>query len=198
MQKKPIGNLGWSLVSLRRADVLCDHCGKKKATVHYTEVVGGKVTDLHLCSQCADKKGLAKPVSKTKFSVADFLAGLAEGLKPDELEKETQIRCSSCGLSYAEFRRSGKLGCGDCYASFASRLDPLLRRIHGSTRHTGKIIRKTGERAELRRELTELQKKLDDAVRDEKFEDAAGLRDRMKAIQATMCQKEKQSAESED
>lgn len=178
--------------------MVCDHCGKRKATVHYTEVVGGKVTDLHLCSQCADKKGLAKPVSKSKFSVADFLAGLAEGLKPDELEKETQIRCSTCGLSYAEFRRSGKLGCGECYSSFASRLDPLLRRIHGSTRHIGKVIRKTGARAEMRRELAELQKRLDTAVRDEKFEDAASLRDRMKAIQTTMSEKKSDDVESED
>jgi protein arginine kinase activator len=178
--------------------VLCDHCGKRKATVHYTEVIGGKVTDLHLCAQCADKKGLAKPVSKSKFSVADFLAGLAEGLKPDELEKETQIRCTACGLSYAEFRRSGKLGCGECYSSFASRIDPLLRRIHGSTRHAGKVIRKTGARAELKRELAELQKKLDTAVRDEKFEDAASLRDRMKSIQSTMIQKRDQNGEPED
>jgi len=178
--------------------VFCDHCGKKKATVHYTEVVGGKVTDLHLCVECADKKGLAKPVSKSKFSVADFLAGLAEGLKPDELEKETQIRCSTCGLSYAEFRRSGKLGCGDCYSSFASRIDPLLRRIHGSTRHEGKVIRKTGARAEMKRELADLQKQLDAAVRDEKFEDAASLRDKMKVIQTTMVQRNTGDDEPED
>jgi protein arginine kinase activator len=178
--------------------VLCDHCGKRKATVHYTEVIGGKVTDLHLCVQCADKKGLAKPVSKSKFSVADFLAGLAEGLNPDELEKETQIRCSTCGLSYAEFRRSGKLGCGDCYSSFASRIDPLLRRIHGSTRHAGKIIRKTGIKAELKRELAELQRKLDEAIRDEKFEDAASLRDKMKSIQTTILKNKSEDVKPED
>jgi protein arginine kinase activator len=166
--------------------VQCDSCGKREATVHYTEVIGGKATDLHLCGECAGKKGLVKPLSKTKFSVADFLAGLTEGLEADEIEKESQIRCKSCGLSYAEFRRIGKLGCSECYSSFATKLDPLLRRIHGSTRHTGKFIQKSGAKAELKRELAALQKKLDAAIAEEKFEDAAGLRDRLKTLQQSL------------
>jgi protein arginine kinase activator len=186
------------VVNWRSGDLLCDHCGKKKATVHYTEVVGGKVTDLHLCGQCADQKGLANPLSKTKFSVADFLAGLAEGLDEEELEKETQVRCPACGLSYAEFRRLGKLGCGECYSSFAPRLDPLLRRIHGSTRHCGKAVLMTGERAETRRELAELQKKLDAAIHDEEFEEAARLRDKMRDIHGAMFGQETEDAGTED
>jgi len=182
----------------RRTELLCDYCGKREATVHYTEVVGGKVTDLHLCADCADKKGLVKPVSKSKFSVADFLAGPAEGLDEDELEKESQVRCRSCGLSYAEFRRLGKLGCGGCYSSFARKLDPLLRRIHGSTRHSGKIVHKSGARAELRRELVELQRRLEAAIRDEKFEDAASLRDKMKALHGTLGDAGKKNVESND
>lgn len=166
------------------------------ATVHYTEVVGGKVTDLHLCAECADKKGLVKPLSKSKFMVADFLAGLAEGLDADELQKETQIRCKTCSLSYAEFRRAGKLGCADCYPSFAEKLDPLLRKIHGSTRYTGKLIYKTGAKAELKRELAGIEKRLKAAIRDENFEDAASLRDRMKAIHESLGHKETDDGES--
>lgn len=161
-------------------------------------MVGGKVTDLHLCADCANKKGLVKPVSKSKFSVADFLAGLAEGLDADELEKESHLRCRSCGLSYSEFRRLGKLGCAGCYSSFAGKLDPLLRRIHGSTRHSGKIVQKGGARAELRRELAELQRRLEVAIRDEKFEDAASLRDRMRAIHGALGDTDRENVESKN
>ena len=172
--------------SRRENNLVCDSCKKRVATVHYTEVVGGKVTDLHLCAECADTKGLVKPLSKSKFMVADFLAGLAEGMDADELEKETQIRCKTCNLSYAEFRRGGKLGCADCYPSFTDKLDPLLRKIHGSTRYTGKLIFRTGAKAELKRELAGIQKRLKAAIRDENFEDAASLRDRIKVINKSM------------
>ncbi len=193
----PIECSGWWTEKLRRANnLLCDSCKKRVATVHYTEVVGGNVTDLHLCAECADRKGLVKPLSKSKFVVADFLAGLAEGLDADELEKETQIRCKTCNLSYAEFRRGGKLGCADCYRTFAGRLDPLLRRIHGSTRHTGKLILKTGAKAELKRELAGIEKRLEAAIHDENFEDAASLRDRMKAIHENLGSKDTDDAKS--
>lgn len=168
------------------------------ATVHYTEVVGGKVTDLHLCAECADKKGLVKPLSKSKFMVADFLAGLAEGLDADELEKETQIRCKTCNISYAEFRRAGKLGCADCYPSFAERLDPLLRKIHGSTRYTGKLIYKTGAKADLKRELAGIQKRLKTAIYDENFEDAASLRDRIRAINENLGREDSDDSKSQN
>jgi protein arginine kinase activator len=82
-------------------------------------------------------------------------------------------------MTFAEFKRLGRLGCSDCYASFQERLDPLIRRVQGASRHVG---REAGAgRSEARAKLTtrRLRTQLDEAIRDEDYERAADLRDRL-------------------
>lgn len=155
----------------------CEMCGKEEATVYYTEIVGGKMVELHLCEQCAKKKGLGKELAKSTFSLADLLAGMAEEL--GDAEEDKDLRCASCGLSYGEFKKAGKLGCASCYQVFRQNLLPLLRRIHGSTHHSGKII--SGGKGDLqtKREIADLRKELRRAIDREAFEDAARLRDKI-------------------
>ena len=93
----------------------CDVCGKKKATVHLTEIVDEQMTEMHLCESCAREKSVQM---EQQFGLADLLAGLADfGAQVKDIEK-VKIKCAGCGLTYEDFRKFGRLGCSECYASF--------------------------------------------------------------------------------
>ncbi len=117
--------------------MLCDICGKNPATVHLTEIIDDQMNELHLCEQCAHQKNLQM---EQQFGLSDLLGGLADFDKPTKEEKETtvSIKCANCGLTYADFRKIGRLGCSECYTAFKKYLGPLLKKIHGSIIHFGK------------------------------------------------------------
>ncbi len=155
--------------------MLCEDCGKKEATLVYKEVIGDKVKEYHLCEACAQKRGLGKP----KSSWAELLLGMAKGLSSEHKKEEERLSCT-CGLTFSEFRRGGKLGCVNCYSAFSEKLDPLLQRIHGATKHVGKIATKDDDYLRTRREIIKLEEQLRRAVAREDFEAAAKIRDQIK------------------
>ncbi len=166
----------------------CDLCGQKEASVHLTEIIDDSPRDLHLCETCAREKGTG---AAQDFGLADLLAGLADfGAKIEESGKPKPA-CSQCGMTYDDFRKSGRLGCGNCYESFAKYLAPLLKRIHGSTQHVGKApasVAPSPKRAERKGakpedELARLKESLRKAITSESFEEAARLRDRIRALE---------------
>ncbi len=157
--------------------MLCDICGKNPATVHLTEIINGEVKELHLCEECALKK--SQEMQKA-FSLGDILSSLIEGTQPQE--KESLLRCSRCGLTYEEFRKIGRLGCAYCYISFRTSLWQLIKAIHGSTFHSGKIP-KAKESFRIDVEIEELKKKLRRAIELEEFEEAAAIRDKIKELE---------------
>ena len=117
--------------------MMCDICGKIEATVHLTEIVNDKMTKLHLCEECAKEKGAEM---EEHFGLSDLLAGLADlGATAEPSSIIESIKCPSCGFTYQDFKKVGRLGCGDCYEAFKKHLAPLLKRIHGADRHVGKI-----------------------------------------------------------
>ena len=158
--------------------MLCDICGKREATFHYTEIINGVSRELHLCEECAKKKGFMLPDA---FSFADFMGGLIE---PEQIPSlETELKCKNCGYSYSDFKKTGFLGCSQCYSSFHKMLEPLLKKIHGSSKHIGKFPQ--GKKKKERGKDTEIQllrEKLKNAVAREEFEEAAKLRDRIKGL----------------
>ncbi|MFH1406607.1 MAG: UvrB/UvrC motif-containing protein [Candidatus Omnitrophota bacterium] len=160
--------------------MICDICGKKQATVHLTEIIDEQVTELHLCEECAQEKGAQM---EQHFNLADLLAGLADfGAQITETEG-VAVKCPSCGMAYNDFRKIGRLGCSDCYEAFKKHLIPILRRIHGSAQHLGKIPSRAPKIVvKLRDELAELKMKLERAIKLEQFEEAAELRDKIKAL----------------
>ena len=70
--------------------------------------------------------------------------------------------------------------------AFDEQLAPLLRRIHGSSRHTGKVPRRSQGAIRFARELERLREELRLAVQREEFEKAAELRDRIRALEKEM------------
>ena len=164
--------------------MLCDVCGKNPATVHLTEIIDEQMNELHLCEECARHKSAAM---EQQFGLSDLLAGMADFEKPSSKEEEVvTIKCPSCGLAYADFKKIGRLGCGECYNVFRKYLAPLLKRIHGSNQHVGKNPTKTKVAAKLYKKKTgllELKNQLQKAIQEEAFEEAARLRDQIKAME---------------
>lgn len=162
----------------------CDLCSKNDATVHLTELINDQTRELHLCEQCAREKGAA---AAQQFGLAELLAGLSDlGAKPEL--KAALTSCSNCGLGYEDFRKSGRLGCDHCYETFRAVLAPLLKRIHGSSKYTGRLApptaRKPAAAASAKTtELAQLKDQLKQAVASESFEEAVRLRDRIRAAE---------------
>lgn len=155
----------------------CEMCKKNKATIRYTEVVNKKVIKMNLCEECAKKKGVS---IHPPFTIADLLSGLTDlGIHAQEDAKKS---CQGCGLTYLDFRKTGRLGCDRCYAAFEKSLGGLLETIHRSTAHVGKVPSRVMKEVDELRALTELQAQLSEAVEREEFEKAAGIRDKIQAL----------------
>ena len=160
--------------------MLCDICEKNPATVHLTEIIDEQMNELHLCEDCARAKSTAM---EQQFGLSDLLAGMADFQKPSTEEEVVVSKCPSCGLTYADFKKIGRLGCGECYNVFRKYLAPLLKRIHGSNQHDGKSplkIKTTSRVYKKKGDLQELKKQLQQAIEREAFEEAARLRDMIK------------------
>lgn len=160
--------------------MLCDICGKKDATVHLTEIVNEQVTKLHLCEECAKEKGAEM---EEHFGLNDLLAGLADLGATVEPEMIERIKCPSCGFTYQDFKKVGRLGCGECYEAFKLKIAPLLKRIHGADRHAGKIPLMIGKTVRDTRDMQELRVRMEKAIQSEDFEEAARIRDRMREVE---------------
>lgn len=168
----------------------CERCKERPATVHVTKIINNQKTELHLCEVCAQETGSELGfLFEPNFSFHNLLAGLLEneiGFKSSPLGNtapDTEDKCPACGLTFSDFRQVGRLGCSECYKSFGPGLDPLLRRIHGHTVHTGKAPKRTGGQVRARKEIEELRKRLQEAIKREAYEEAARIRDEIRAKQ---------------
>lgn len=168
--------------------MLCEICKQNEATVFYKEIINDKHIDMQLCEECAQKKGI---LTMNQISIANLLGGL---VKPESIApQEVELRCKNCGLSYPGFCERGKFGCSECYQAFSQKLPEIFRKIHGSTRHTGKhpvtvsisptvasISPKTTDDLAL---IANLRQELQAAIKTEEFEKAAEIRDMIKVME---------------
>ena len=154
----------------------CGHC-QKTATIHLTQIVNGKVHKVDLCDDCPHKKGVTDPEG---FSLTEFL------LHPPTagLENKDKIRCEHCGFTPADFKKTGRFGCPACYDSFQSMIAPMLGHMHKDLVHRGKIPDRALARVGIRRRLCSLEGELDQAIREERYEDAARVRDEISLLRS--------------
>ena len=157
------------------AQQLCQSCQKNAATVHLTEIVDGEKREVHYCEACAQVEGIHPLNPQIYFP---NLVGPAAGGS----EEEPDITCPVCGLTYAEFRQRGRLGCGEDYHLFKDGLVQLLERIHGSSQHIGKIPESEGDHLKLEREIIEMKRELTRAIHVGEYEQAAKIRDRIREL----------------
>ncbi|GIO22912.1 UvrB/UvrC motif-containing protein [Oceanobacillus sp. J11TS1] len=171
----------------------CQECHKRKATLHFKHIINGQEAKISLCEMCAKKKGYIT-YPEEGFSLNDLLSGLfqTEGLnlgstgtaKANQPKHPQEVRCSSCGRTFTEFKKAGKFGCADCYASFGSKVEPILRRVHaGNTKHTGKIPKRAGKYIQQKQLISSHKEKLKKLIEEEEFEKAAVLRDKIRELE---------------
>ncbi|RXK56550.1 excinuclease ABC subunit B [Oleiharenicola lentus] len=159
----------------------CDLCSKP-ATVHLTQIVNSKIHKVDLCEACAQAKGVTDP---SGFSLADLL--LKASLNP---EPAGDAKCSACGFTQQDFKKTGRFGCPECYSHFSRLLDPMLDSMHKGSAHTGKIPQKAVTRRSLYERLTQLETELDQAIKAERYEDAARYRDEITQVRQAAGRKE--------
>jgi protein arginine kinase activator len=164
--------------------MLCDHCRQNEANIHLTQIVENQMSTLHLCDSCAAEKGLQPGVNPSSFPLTDFLAQVG---KTSGEGATTNGPCAFCGMKLEEFKKTGRLGCSHCYVTFEGNLKTLLRRLHGSTQHVGKVyLPPDPTRAEQQERLAGLRRKLDRAVESEDFERAAQIRDMIRTLEGAL------------
>ena len=130
-----------------------------------------------LCEECAKHKGVNDPAG---FSLADLLLGLGASQEMEQSAGGAELKCPHCGFTQADFKKAGRLGCAQCYVTFSEGLEGLLKSMHKGTKHVGKVPQAFQQSRDLAEKLKALQKKLDKAVADEDFEQAAVMRDEIK------------------
>jgi protein arginine kinase activator len=169
--------------------MLCSICKQKEATLFYSNIVEGKKQDVNLCDDCAKAKGISKDFGLDEaigFSLADQLLGLGASQEIGQTTGGVQIKCPRCGYSQEDFKKSGRLGCPDCYKVFAEGLESLLKTMHKGTKHIGKVPEALRHSRDLSDRLKTLQRRLAKAVEEEDFELAAKLRDEIKQTSAKL------------
>ena len=159
--------------------MLCENCKQKPATFHVVEITEGEKREVHLCEDCAREKKIAVPPS---LSLNEILSSLMEAHAGKEVPELSNVACPNCGMTYAAFKEGGRLGCPRDYAVFRPGLVPFLERIHGATSHKGKGPRQTEGDTRSTAELLRLRRELSGAIENERYEEAAELRDRIRAL----------------
>lgn len=158
----------------------CEKCGINTATTHIKSIVNGVLREIHLCPVCASKQGYGD-ISNMNF------AGMLASMFGDNLQISNGFndkKCPQCNQTFSQIAKSGKVGCAECYKTFKSELLPYIKRVHGSTVHIGKVPNsaplivkpKTPSIEDLRLELNKL-------ISEEKYEQAAVIRDEIKRIE---------------
>ena len=160
--------------------MLCEKCGKNHATTHIKTVIGGVVHEKNLCGYCAASEGYNGfgHNSLTEMLTSVFGDVLASS------KNAAASRCSCCGATFSDIAETGKVGCSECYTTFYSELLPYLKRVHGSTKHAGKIPNKAPLIVKPKEETVEdLRLRLSELVSSEMFEEAAIVRDKIKKLE---------------
>lgn len=165
--------------------MMCERCGKNPANTYLKQVINGNVREMHLCESCAQELGYGVLSAMNPFNMGisfnNFLGGLFSQAIPQTAESTKT--CPACGTSFEDFMQNAQAGCADCYGAFYEELLPSIQRIHGKTRHVGKIPHSASKSLRLNRELTGLRQQLNTAVEAQEYEKAAKLRDRIREIE---------------
>ena len=171
--------------------MLCQKCKKNIATIHMTEIADGLRKDLHICEQCAIGDFISPDF---RMSLADLIKSLTKDM-PFELpfnngeatrpiaKEPIKRKCRACGAKYSEFNISTEFGCPHDYQIFNKHIDRLLREFNnGSCVHSGKLPLRSLEKTRKDNRSLILRMRIDDAVRSEKYELAAEMRDQLNQL----------------
>ena len=184
----------------------CENCGKNEANVKYTQIINGEKKQMFLCEDCSEKLGidsnihLNMPINFSSF-LSDFFDDVNAITPMPMIEKA--IQCQKCGLTFDDFMNTGKFGCSNCYEEFENKIDPILKNIHGSNRHIGRLgnviegndlsessknkneTSENTKKDEKAKYIDDLKRDLKLAIKEERYEDAAKIRDEIKKLETS-------------
>ncbi len=175
--------------------MLCQNCGKNEANIRYTQIINGVKKEIALCSHCAKKLGVEDielPINFNSF-LGDFFNDYAETEFLPMLQTN-EVKCKTCGMTYNDFINTGVFGCSDCYETFSNPIDSLLKNLHGTAKHIGRGPNGKAEKIKIEDSKIEkkenpeedkkekLEKELEKAIKEERYEDAAKIRDEIKEM----------------
>ncbi len=160
--------------------MMCERCGINPAAVTLTKVINGKKSVVRLCASCAQENNIYKDLNMD----LGFSSLFSSFFGDNELPGDTAESCPLCHMTRAEFIRGGKPGCPGCYKVFESSMKPLLKKIHSTTTHVGKVYGEKGSTPESKIDLLKAQ--LKEAIAAEEYEKAARLRDEIKEMEGTV------------
>lgn len=159
--------------------MMCESCGRNPATTYVKAIINGELTEYSLCAECAHKLGYGNLMTGLG---RNFGSLLGEFFREPEQDEDV-VRCTCCGSTFDDIARSGKVGCSQCYRLFANRLNPLIQRIHGNTKHRGKVPGGDLPLPKPQSELSVMRRELREAINTENFEQAAALRDSIRELE---------------
>lgn len=178
--------------------MLCQNCGENEANVRYTQIINGVKKEMALCQKCSKELGIEDFEFNMPIDLSSFLGEFfnnEENLLP-EFTKTKQSLCNECKMTFDDFVDAGKFGCSNCYNVFSDRIDSILKNLHGANRHVGRkgkieksMLKKVDSPKEEPKQekqiskLDSLKEKLKNAIKDERYEDAAKLRDEIKKLE---------------
>ena len=182
--------------------MLCENCKKREANVRYSENINGVKKEMHLCEECSRKLGITSQMdfNMPSLDFSNFFGSFLEDFNTPEfmplLNEVKQLECNSCGSTFDDIINTGRYGCPNCYDVFEDRMDPILKKLQGANRHVGRLGKvsdnkvkfENSEKAESTKKdtkenkLEKLQDDLKKAIKEERYEDAAKIRDEIKKM----------------
>ena len=182
--------------------IQCDACKEREAEVFLTQIVEGKMQKVNLCKACSAENGVDDP---TGFALTELLSGIGTSTETEKpaapamaqgpqsgggitAVSSPAVKCPVCGFTQADFKKTGRLGCSECYETFEDHLGNLLKAMHKGTRHTGKLPARVARYHQMTERMKGLQENLLKAVREENYEDAASLRDQIRKLSSQIDQ----------
>ena len=164
----------------------CDSCGKENANIHMTSIVNGVKEEHHYCQQCANQKEQVKESMFSSMFDDTFFNNqfFANVMYPQSALGNSKVStCPQCGMTISAFNHQGRLGCDGCYEAFQTHLVPLIKRIQGSTSYEVRIPQRGAADLKVEQTIKQLRNELIQAVKQEQFEKAAQIRDKIKSLE---------------
>lgn len=163
--------------------MLCQKCQKRAANIQFTQVINGKKHVVYLCENCVKEEG--KLNIGSPISINDFFSGIiGMSYRAPVKAANPQVICNTCKMSYDEFKKTGKVGCADCYKTYGEKLTPLIKRLQGNVQYNGKIPERIYSKVKVSREIRKLKEQLNICIKNEEYEKAAQIRDEIKKMQS--------------
>ncbi len=150
----------------------CVACGQRTAQLKVAKTVGQLHEELWLCDECARQLGIERP--RSAYTATEILSGLFEGVDD---RATTELSCPSCGITAHDLRLHGRVGCEQCYAVFVSLMRELMAEPNDSPHHRGRYPRHLQPIKRILVDRAVIRRRLDEALGDEDYEEAARLRD---------------------